>query len=47
MCACVSCRYRFTGSRVIAKPWTPALLEVKKAVEQATDEAFNFCLVNL
>ena len=40
-------RYRFTGVRVHAKPWTPALLEIKRVVEQASGERFNFCLMNL
>lgn len=39
--------YRFTGVQVHAKPWTPALLEIKRTVEEATGEQFNFCLVNL
>ena len=38
--------YAFSGITVDALPWTPNLLELKKCVEAATGESFNFVLVN-
>ncbi|XP_076807707.1 DNA oxidative demethylase ALKBH2-like [Clavelina lepadiformis] len=42
--------YKYSGNRLPAKPWSnvPALLEIKKAVEDALDKQylFNFVLIN-
>ena len=41
--------FEYTYSNVTkrALPWTPALLELKRAIEAKTGETFNSCLLNL
>ncbi len=39
--------YTYSNSTKKALAWTPELLELKKIVEDRTDEQFNSCLLNL
>jgi len=39
--------YRYSGVTHLGTGWTPALLEVKKCVEQASESRFNSLLLNL
>ncbi len=39
--------YTYSNNTKLALPWTKELLELKKLVEQKTDETFNSCLLNL
>lgn len=40
--------YKFSGNTIPAKPWSPTLLSIKSAVEEALNHrwTFNFVLVN-
>lgn len=38
--------YRFSGTKVVAKPWIPILLELKKLVQKKTGQKYNFVLIN-
>lgn len=38
--------YRYAGTRKPARPWTPTLLKLKRKVEAATGQCFNFVLLN-
>ncbi len=40
-------KYSYSGIEYNALPWSPAMLEIKLAVEAATGFEFNICLVNL
>ena len=37
--------YRYSGTVNVALPWTPTLLEIKKAIE-AVEGSYNYCLLN-
>ena len=39
--------YTYSNTTKKALPWTPALLELKKVIEEKTGETFNSCLLNL
>lgn len=39
--------YSYSKTTKIALPWTPELLELKKRVEEKTEETYNSCLLNL
>lgn len=39
--------YTYSNTTKLALPWTKELLELKKIVEQKTEETFNSCLLNL
>lgn len=39
--------YTYSNSRKEANNWTPTLLEIKKKIEDFTNEKFNACLLNL
>lgn len=39
--------YTYSNITKMALPWTGPLLELKSRIEQATDETFNSCLLNL
>lgn len=39
--------YTYSNNTKKALPWTPALLEIKRKVEDQTGETFNSCLLNL
>lgn len=38
--------YKFSGSRVAARQWTPLLLRIKERVERLAHQRFNFVLIN-
>ena len=38
--------YTFSGVTISANPWIPSILELKSAIESATNECYNFVLVN-
>lgn len=38
--------YRFSGTAVPAKPWTPLLKLIKRTVEEITRRDYNFVLIN-
>ena len=40
-------KYTYSNNTKLALPWTKELLELKKLIEQKTDESFNSCLLNL
>jgi alkylated DNA repair dioxygenase AlkB len=42
-----SFHYTYSNMTKVALPWTPALLALKKKVEDATGHHFNSCLLNL
>jgi len=39
--------YTYSNTTKVALPWTTALLELKKVVEEKTDSIYNSCLLNL
>lgn len=39
--------YTYSNTTKKALPWTPALLKLKKVIEEKTGETFNSCLLNL
>jgi alkylated DNA repair dioxygenase AlkB len=39
-------RYRYSGTTVAARPWTPTLARLKALVEQEAGHKYNFVLVN-
>lgn len=39
--------YTYSNTTKQALPWTKALLEIKKRVEELTEESYNSCLLNL
>jgi alkylated DNA repair dioxygenase AlkB len=39
--------YSYSGIKLKAEPWYPALKRVKQQVEFLSDEVFNSCLINL
>ncbi|HET9956949.1 MAG TPA: alpha-ketoglutarate-dependent dioxygenase AlkB [Polyangiaceae bacterium] len=39
--------YTYSGRRVAARPWLPALLEIRDRIELATGSRFNSVLLNL
>lgn len=41
------CAYRYSGVTKEPLPWTETLFEIKIAVESASDESYNCCLLNL
>lgn len=40
-------KYTYSNNTKLALPWIEELLELKKIVEEKTDESFNSCLLNL
>ncbi|XP_030847398.1 DNA oxidative demethylase ALKBH2 [Strongylocentrotus purpuratus] len=38
--------YKYSGVTVPAKPWTPALLEIRDRIQEVTGYKFNFVLIN-
>ncbi|MCM5662986.1 alpha-ketoglutarate-dependent dioxygenase AlkB family protein [Galbibacter mesophilus] len=42
-----SFKYTYSNTTKAALPWTPELLQLKKATEKATKETYNSCLLNL
>ncbi|NRA72472.1 MAG: alpha-ketoglutarate-dependent dioxygenase AlkB [Gammaproteobacteria bacterium] len=40
-------KYRYSNTTKVALPWTEELLAIKKRVEQASQQTFNSCLLNL
>jgi len=39
--------YTYSQKIKVGKPWTPALLNIKKIVEEYTSQKYNACLLNL
>jgi len=39
--------YTYSNNTKVALPWTDALIELKKLIEEKTGERFNACLLNL
>lgn len=39
--------YRYSGTEKIALGWTKELLDIKKIMEEVSEEAYNSCLLNL
>ena len=40
-------KYTYSNTTKKALPWTPELLQLKKIIEEETNENFNSCLLNL
>ena len=39
-------KYKYSGTSITAKSWSPTLLQLRDLVKEATGHTYNFVLVN-